>query len=107
MSSSVLDTIRQAIRGKQQISAYYDGYYRELCPHALGVKGGSVWNVLSVQVGGESGSRGMVTPSTRGWTSMHVHELSGVTVIQGNFYTLDNHTQPSTCFDLIDTEVDF
>ncbi|MGS1319406.1 hypothetical protein [Stenotrophomonas geniculata] len=32
--------VRQAILDKHQITAVYDGYYREMCPHAIGEKNG-------------------------------------------------------------------
>ncbi|ENX5829076.1 hypothetical protein ACFRB5_004549 [Salmonella enterica] len=32
------DLIAEAIKGKLQVTAYYQGYYREMCPHALGKK---------------------------------------------------------------------
>ena len=32
------DLIRNAILGKQQVFANYDGHPRELCPHAIGTK---------------------------------------------------------------------
>ena len=34
------ELIKDAILNKKQITAVYDGYYREMCPHALGTKNG-------------------------------------------------------------------
>ncbi len=34
------DLIAKAIKEKLQVTASYQGFYREMCPHALGSKNG-------------------------------------------------------------------
>lgn len=36
--SNNYDLIAKAIKEKLQVTAYYQGFYREMCPHALGSK---------------------------------------------------------------------
>ena len=64
--SNNYDLIAKAIKEKLQVTAFYQGFYREMCPHALGSKNGRK-QALFYQFGGES-SKGTVTPgSTFNW----------------------------------------
>ncbi|MFA4929552.1 MAG: hypothetical protein WC558_13620 [Patulibacter sp.] len=93
--------IRDAIVAKQQIHATYQGLRREMCPHAIGTKGGSP-QALFVQFAGESSSG---LPAEGAWRCLKVSELSDVEARDGEWHTLANHSQRSTCIDVIDTEV--
>lgn len=96
--------IRHAIRRKQPISATYLGRRRILCPHVIGTKNG-VWNVLSYQSGGESGS-GLSTKPAGNWRCMRVSELSRVaSAPHREWRTAPRDTRPQTCVDVVDTEV--
>lgn len=95
--------IRHAIRRKQPISATYLGRRRILCPHVIGTKNG-VWNVLSYQSGGESGS-GLTTNPAGNWRCMRVSELSRVASAPHlEWRTAARETRPQTCVDVVDTE---
>jgi len=102
--SNNYDLIARAIKEKLQITATYQGYHREMCPHALGSKNGRK-QALFYQFGGDS-SKGAVTPgSTFNWRCIPVDGLTDVTLKSGQWYTADNHSQAQTCVDQIDIEV--
>lgn len=95
--------IRQAIMRKQQVIAEYNGHRRELCPHAIGTKNGRE-QALFVQFGGSSAS-GLGTAEAN-WRCIPVDGLRNVSIRTGKWHTADNHSQPQTCIDEIDIEVD-
>jgi len=96
--------IEQAIREKLQITAIYQGYYREMCPHALGLKNGR-YQALFYQFGGDS-SKGPVTPgSTFNWRCIPIDGLIDIVLRSGEWHTAENHSRAQTCVDHIDIEV--
>lgn len=99
--------VRQAIHDKHQITAVYDGYYREMCPHAIGEKNGRE-QALFYQFGGET-SKGPIKDPTaeNNWRCLELSKLSNVTAVPGAWYSADNHSTASTCIDDIHAEVDF
>ncbi|HAW3089386.1 TPA: hypothetical protein JLR96_005105 [Escherichia coli] len=102
--SNNYDLIAKAIKEKLQVTAYYQGFYREMCPHALGSKKGRK-QALFYQFGGES-SKGTVTPgSTFNWRCIPIDGLTEATLQSGQWYTAENHSQAQTCVDQIDIEV--
>jgi len=98
------DLIKSAIINKQHICATYNGYYREMCPHALGKKG-IIEQALFYQFGGESSSGTIVPGSPNNWRCIPVNGLENVIVKSGSWYTANNHSTPSKCIDIIDVEV--
>ncbi len=99
-----IQAIRHAIVHRQPISATYQGRHRILCPHVIGIKNG-VWNVLSYQAGGESGS-GLSANPAHNWRCMRVSQLSRVVPVRDReWQTAPNHTRPTTCVDVVETEV--
>jgi len=102
--SNNYEIIAHAIKEKLQITAYYQGYYREMCPHALGSKKGRK-QALFYQFAGES-SRGTVLPgSTFNWRCIPVDGLTDIKLRAGPWHTAGNHSQAQTCVDQIDIEV--
>jgi hypothetical protein len=102
MASSVYFKVRDAILQNLQIVADYRGYRREFCPHAIGTKRGKE-HVLGYQFGGASSSG---LPPGGEWRCFDVAGLSNVGTRNGVWYTGNGHTQPQTCVDQIDVEVD-
>ena len=98
------DLLKQAISKKQQVVATYNGYRREMCPHALGKKNGKE-KCLFYQFAGESISRQIIPGSEDNWRCFFVNKLIGVSVREGEWYTASNHSRPQTCVDVIDVEV--
>jgi len=102
--STNYELIARAIKEKLQITAMYQGFYREMCPHTLGSKNGRQ-QALFYQFGGDS-SKGPVTPgSTYNWRCIQIDGLTDVTLRSGEWYTADNHSQNQTCVSQIDIEV--
>ncbi|HEV2383385.1 MAG TPA: hypothetical protein VG206_26785 [Terriglobia bacterium] len=95
------ELLRFAITNKKQIRAYYDGFHREMCPHAMGWKN-EVHHVLSFQFAGQS-SRPL--PPEGQWKCMDVDGLTALAVVDGPWITGSNHSKPQTCIDQIEVEV--
>lgn len=97
--------LEEAIRNKKQVRGYYDGLYREMCPHAMGWKG-SKYHVISYQFAGQS-SRPL--PPEGQWKCMDVDGISNLSIVDGPWHTGISHTKPATCFDSgrIEVEVDY
>lgn len=99
---SNFDLLRQAILERKQVTATYDGYYREMCPHTLGWKDG-VRHVLSYQFAGESSQE---LPPEGQWKCMDVDGLSDVTLRDGDWHTGTRKTgKPQTCVDQVEATV--
>jgi len=97
--------IKQAIQTRSSISAMYDGCYREMTPHVLGLKNGRR-QALCYQYGGQSTSRPLgPVGSSINWRCINVEKLSDVKLISGVAHTAPDHTQPQTCVDVIDAVV--
>ncbi|HYY45741.1 MAG TPA: hypothetical protein VE951_01650 [Candidatus Angelobacter sp.] len=89
--------IREAIERKQQVLATYHGYYREMCPHALGYNKRGDAQALFYQFGGES-SRPLGPPgSPENWRCIRIDELSNVSLRVGEWHTAGDHTRHETC----------
>jgi len=97
------DLLTEAINQKKQVTAYYDGLYREMCPHVMGWKNGAM-HVLSYQFAGQSSSG---LPPEGQWKCMDVDGLSQLTVRDGLWHTGTTHGQPQTCVDQILAEVPY
>lgn len=104
MNSSIYQLIRSAILNKQQIVATYQGHVREMCPHVIGTKNGRE-QALFYQFGGTSSS-GIVAGSSANWRCIPIDGLSGVTAMDGEWRTADNHSRSQTCVDDVDVEVE-
>ncbi len=100
---STADLLKVAISNKQQVKANYDGYYRELCPHAIGWKGGA-HHVMSFQFAGQS-SRPL--PVGGQWKCMDVDKLQILSICDGPWHTNDDHSKMQTCVGEVAIEVPF
>jgi len=98
------DLLKQAISKKQQVVATYNGYRREMCPHALGKKNGKE-HCLFYQFAGESSSNPIIPGSEKNWRCMPVNGLFDVSLREGEWHTASNHSRPQTCIDDIDVEI--
>lgn len=104
MPSQAYETIKRAIRDRRQVIAEYGGYTREMCPHAIGTKGGRE-QALFYQFGGGSSSGPVVPGSTQNWRCMEVAGIANIRVRDGAWHTAPNHTRPQTCIDSVDLDV--
>lgn len=102
--STNYELIAKAIKEKLQVTAFYQGHYREMCPHALGTKNGKQ-QAIFYQFGGTS-SKGPVTPgSTFNWRCIPIAGLTDLNIKPGVWHTAANHSQAQTCVDQVDFEV--
>jgi hypothetical protein len=101
MSSSLL---AQAIHEKRPVSAAYDDYQREFCPHVLGYKFG-VLRVLGFQFGGGS-SNGPVQGE---WKCFIVSRLHYLVLRWGDWRTdpTTSHAHSQRCIDEVIIQVPF
>jgi len=100
------DIIKNAVENKLIVIGNYNGYYREMCPHALGTKNGRQ-QCLFYQFGGFSSSGPIIPGSKQNWRCIPIDQLQISSVISGKWETASNHSTPSTCIDFIDVEVVF
>jgi len=97
--------VRAAIENRDSISATYDGHYRELTPHAIGMKRGRR-QAICYQYGGSTSS-GQLGPigSPDNWRCIVIAKLDDLRTIKGVWHTAGDHERPQTCLDLIDADV--
>jgi hypothetical protein len=103
---STYEMVRLAIVRKQIITAYYDGYYREMCPHVIGTKNGREQG-LFYQFGGQSKSGLKPEGSEANWRCIPISGLTNVKALDGPWHTASNHSRQQSCVDQIDVEVSF
>lgn len=96
------DVFKQAILNKQQVICDYTGHERAVCPHVIGLKNGKP-QVLTWQFAGGSSSG---LPLGGQWRCMEIAKVFGARTQDGEWHTGGQHTQPQTCVDQIDVEVD-
>jgi hypothetical protein len=97
------DLIRRAILDRLQVRATYQGRFREMCPHALGLKNGRR-QALVFQFGGES-SRGL--RSGGDWRCLSVDGLSEISLHESDWHTDTRYSRArQTCVDSLDVAVD-
>ncbi|MGK2939674.1 MAG: hypothetical protein ACSLFR_18035 [Solirubrobacteraceae bacterium] len=100
--ADVYSMVRDAIVSRQQIVATYSGHRREMCPHAIGTKGGRP-QALFFQFGGSSSSG---LPPGGEWRCLPLSGLSDVAAVEGDWHSGTSHSQSQTCIDDIDIEID-
>jgi len=105
MSSANYAIIRNAILNKQQVVATYKDHVREMCPHVIGTKNGRE-QALFYQFGGSSSSGAIIPGSPQNWRCIAIEGLSNIIVRTGTWHTGTNHSQPQTCVDNIDVEIE-
>ena len=101
MPSPVYRLFRDAIIGRQQITCYYQGLYRELFPHVLGHKRGQE-TALTYQFAGQSASG---LPPDGEWRCLLLAQVQNAQCRDGTWHSRP-HTQPQTCIDIINVQVD-
>jgi hypothetical protein len=99
-SDSPYALVRQAILRQWQVTGYYDGLYREFCPHEIGTKYPGERHVLGYQFGGQSSSGYLPE-----WRCMVVDRLLDVAIQPGDWHTGTGHSSAQTCVDFIDVQI--
>ena len=100
------EIVRDAIANKRLISAVYNGYQREPCPHVLGTKNGRQQG-LFYQFDGQSSSGLKRDGSPDNWRCIPIETMENVEAYEGDWHTSTNHSRPQTCVGEIDAEVSF
>jgi hypothetical protein len=100
------ELLEQAIREKKQVHAIYNGCRREMCPHVLGLKNG-VMHCLLYQFGGDSSSRPIVSGSPQNWRCLDISRLEDLELVEGEWFTADNHSRKQTCVDEVLEIIDY
>jgi len=100
--------LKHAIANRLQVTAVYDGYKREFCPHAIGWKRAKhadddEYHVLVYQFGGYT-SRGRVSSGGQ-WKCFAVDKLEDLTSRLGKWHTAPVASR-SHCIDLDRVELE-
>jgi hypothetical protein len=90
-----------AIQNKKTVSAFYQGYQREMCPHALGTKNSRPQCLFFQFAGGSSSG----LPAGGMWRCVPVEGINIVRVYDGPWYTGDGHSKEQTCVGNVDIEI--
>ena len=101
MASSEYKLFEHAMRARKQIICTYQGYRRELCPIILGHSQGRE-KALTYQFGGES-SKGL--PRGGAWRCLWLSQVTDAHLRDGAWISGSSHTQPSTCVEDVDLDV--
>ncbi len=107
MPSSVYAIVRDAVVHKKIVKATYEGYYREMCPHAIGRGPDGNEQALFYQFAGSSKSGLAQAGSRNNWRCIDLAKLSNVSSEDGAWRTANNHSRSQTCVRDVDVEVDF
>ena len=89
------------MRSRKQIACTHNHYRRELCAIILGHSRGKE-KALTFQFGGQS-SQGL--PPQGAWRCLWLAEVTDVELRDGPWFAGDRHTQPSSCVDDVDLDV--
>jgi hypothetical protein len=93
--------LRDAIEKKLSVSATYNGYVREMCPHVLGTKKGKQ-HCFFFQFAGQS-SKGL--PAGGEWRCIPLSGLTVHKVYGGPWHTGEGPLEEQTCVDTVDVQV--
>ena len=89
------------MRLRKQLICVYGGLPRELCPIILGHSNGRE-KALTYQFGGQSRSG---LPRGGEWRCLFVSEVGDIQLRDGPWISGSRHTQPSTCVEEVDLDV--
>lgn len=100
--------LRTAIANKQQAHFEYQGHTREVCPHTIGYGPSGNEQILVYQFGG-FGSKGPASSfmAKDRWRCIPIDGISGLEIVDGEWFSGGNHSTPSNCVKEIDLEVEF
>ena len=99
MPSSAYTIVRNAVLGKQQVTCFYEGRYRELCPHIIGTNKAGEEVVLAWQFGGESSGK---LPQ---WRCLRLAAVTKARARSGRWHEGGSHRTTQTCVSTIDLDI--
>lgn len=98
--------IKQAIETKKPVHATYQGRHREMCPHTLGKGKDGKTMALFLQYGGSS-SKGLDPDPAKNWRCIDIDDLTNLKIVDDEWQTATNHSQPQSCVKVIEVVVKF
>ncbi|MFH0133506.1 hypothetical protein ACGLHS_25080 [Variovorax sp. VaC1] len=107
MPSATYNLIRQAIMDKCSINATYNGLFRQLCPHTIGLGKDGQEQALFYQYAGQSrkGLAPLGDPSN--WRCVPIATLTGVVRNSDVWQSANNHSEIQSCVKTVDLEVTY
>ncbi|MFG1263896.1 hypothetical protein [Xanthobacter aminoxidans] len=99
--SETFQLFERAIEERKQIVCMYQGYPREICPHAVGWSDNGE-QALSFQFAGDS-SKGL--PPGGQWRCFELNQVQDAYLRDGPWYTGDSHKKPQKCVKDVALEV--
>jgi hypothetical protein len=99
MPSAAYTVFRDAILAECQVVCTYDGRYRELCPHIIGVNQRGEETVLAWQFGG--GSSGELPQ----WRCLRLARVQNARARDGQWHEGGSHRTEQTCVSSIDLDI--
>ena len=101
MPSATYSIFREAILGEKQVTCWYNGVYREVCPIILGHAEGQE-KALTYQFGGTSG-RGL--PPGGAWRCLYLSRVSDARLRDGPWHEgAAQHSKEQSC--VVDVDLD-
>lgn len=99
MPSRNYTLFRNAILAEQQVICVYEGRYRELCPHIIGINRRGEEAVLAWQFGGESSG------SLPQWRCLRLANVGDARARNGRWHEGGSHRTTQTCVSDIDLDI--
>lgn len=92
--------LRRAVQQRQLIRRVFKGLERELCPYALGLKGGRA-HFLAWQFGGRCWEP---LPANGGWRCIPIYQMTDIALSEGSWRGALAPAPQEICLDLVDVE---
>jgi hypothetical protein len=99
MPSRNYTLFRNAILAEQQVTCVYEGRYRELCPHIIGINKRGEEAVLAWQFAGESSGH---LPQ---WRCLRLANVRDARARNAGWHEGGSHRTPQTCVTNIDLDI--
>jgi predicted DNA-binding transcriptional regulator YafY len=103
MASLTYYIFRLALLEKKQVTCFYQGYRREICPHALGHTDGHE-QAHAFQFAGQSAKE---LPSDGEWRCLKLDEVIDAEIRDGPWHTKTTHGNPQSCVKEVDVKLDY
>lgn len=103
MGSATYNLIREAILKGCVVTGWYDGRYREVCPHTIGLTGGRE-KFFAYQFGGASSKGLQSLGSEENWRCFFVAKFKVDQIRFGPWRTTEEGARNQKCVDIVDVE---
>lgn len=103
MGSAAYNLIRDAIVKRRVLTGWYDGQYREVCPHAIGLTAGQE-KFFAYQFGGVSSKGLQEVGSEENWRCFFVAKFKIDQIRVGSWQTTKDGARNQKCVEVVDVE---